>query len=269
MLVTYLTSDPKQQQNALDRAKLVEPQNARILQREQALFGQRKTTGSFVPDLNLSQQTVESRGSARSGDLTAPMAPDRPSSQAPQSVPRPSQPLSQQRPMPSGEHIPTLADGIVLKIPLNLLTYFPILAALGGIAACILLAVGYNAVMQSRFQRAPNAIVSTPVPSNTGTPDSTQSGIAQTVTALAQVNVAPPTPTNSGPTLLPTMAMPGYATVNGIPVDQQTLGAALTGTYSQAMDSIHSYFSTEKSAGLSYYLTLTAVIGTATAKAKQ
>ena len=165
LLVTYLTSDPSEQQNALDRAKLVEPQNARILEREQALFGQRKTTERFVPV----------------------------SSQPPQSVPRPSQPSSQQRSMSSGEHIPTLADGVVLKKPLNLSTYLPIMVALGGVAACMLLAVGYNAVMQSRFQRLPNATVLTSVSSNTVASDSIQSGIAQsatTTTAMFQTQIA-------------------------------------------------------------------------------
>ena len=193
LLVTYLTSDPSEQQNALDRAKLVEPQNARILKREQALFGQRKTTERFVPDnINLPRQTVESRGSARSDDLATPKSPDRLPSQLPQSVPRPSQPSSQQRSMSSGEHIPTLADGVVLKRPLNLSTYLPIMVVLGGVAACMLLAVGYNAVMQSRFQRLPNATVLTSVSSNTVASDSIQSGIAQsaTTTTMFQTQIA-------------------------------------------------------------------------------
>jgi len=179
LLVTYLTADPRQQQNALARAKKVEPQNMRILQREHELFGRRKATVIFVPDEPNLPPLVESRGSARSDDLP----PDRPLTQAPKPVPRPSQPSSQQRTMPSGEHIPSLADGVVLKRSLNLLMYLPILVALGGIAACILLA----AVIQSRFQRVPNAIVLTSTPSNIVAPDSIQSGITQPTTTTAAV----------------------------------------------------------------------------------
>ncbi len=126
LLATYLTNEAAQQRKFLDNAKKIAPDDPEVLRRERELFP-RKAHGVFTPD------------------------PIQPQPVPGATAPRPA--------APDTDHIPTLSDGVVLRVVSRSIAFRPWAIAAGSVVAVVLVLLLLNVLFQNQTQNAPSAVV--------------------------------------------------------------------------------------------------------------